>query len=183
MAGQDGFDFDGFGPIESEDAPKPKGPGRIPGTRNTLNKQVRAIALKRGVKFLNRMFDRAEKLEDEIDLKCAVFLGSRMWLKPRSAPVQIDLRQGIDAAALFSALQHGDLTAADAAALIRLQRNGSLIPAAGDLVESDDARQMLARELGKLVTIESEPETHNEESIDEDLAELGELLDSDLNQT
>lgn len=128
--------------------------GRPKGAKNRLTGELHKMIALRGINFLNRMWDRAERLEDEIDFKCAVFIGSRIWTKPRGALVEIDLTQNVDARTLLSAVSTGQITPADAASLWNsISRNGtgasSAVVDAGQ--QRGDIREAIAGRLQKLI--------------------------------
>lgn len=128
--------------------------GRPKGAKNRLTGELHKMIALRGINFLNRMWDRAERLEDEIDFKCAVFIGSRIWTKPRGALVEIDLSQNVDARQLLSAVSTGQITPADAASLWNsISRNGtgagSAVVDAGQ--QRDGIREAIAGRLAKLI--------------------------------
>lgn len=146
------FLFDGMA-LEPA-APRPRNPnqmiGRPKGAKNKLTGELHAMIRMRGINFLHKMWDRAERLEDEIDFRCAVFLGSRIWTKPRGNPVTIDLSQNVDARQLLAAVAEGQITPADASSLWNsLARNGH--GAATAVVEEGDDRRVVAERLAGIV--------------------------------
>lgn len=125
--------------------------GRPKGAKNKLTAELHKMIKVRGINFLNRMWDRAERLEDEIDFKCAVFIGSRIWTKPRGNPVSIDLSQTVDARSLLMAVADGQITPADASSLWNsLARNGHG-GAAGAVVDAGEDRRLIAERLQSIV--------------------------------
>jgi hypothetical protein len=149
------FLFDGM-QLEPPE-PRPRNPnqmvGRPKGAKNKLTGELHAMIRRRGINFLERMWDRAERLEDEIDFRCAVFLGSRIWTKPRGNPVTIDLSSNVDARTLLAAVAEGQITPADASSLWNsLARNGHGNVAAGELLAPrDDVREQVAGRLAGIV--------------------------------
>jgi hypothetical protein len=126
--------------------------GRPKGAKNKLTAELHKMIKVRGINFLNRMWDRAERLEDEIDFKCAVFIGSRIWTKPRGNPVSIDLSQTVDARSLLMAVADGQITPADASSLWNsLARNGTGMGAAGAAVDAGEDRRLIAERLQSIV--------------------------------
>jgi hypothetical protein len=132
--------------------PSEKG-GRRPGSISKVSRELKAMCEKRGINFLHKMWDRAERLEDEIDFKCAVFIGSRLWTKPRGNPVTLDLSQNVDARSLLLAVAEGQITPADASSLWNaLSRNGSGSSESAEVVPRDDVRERIAERLASMVT-------------------------------
>jgi hypothetical protein len=126
--------------------------GRPRGAKNKLTAELQKMIKVRGINFLNRMWDRAERLEDEIDFKCAVFIGSRIWTKPRGNPVSIDLSQTVDARTLLMAVADGQITPADASSLWNsLARNGTGSGGVAALAEAGDDRRVIAERLQSIV--------------------------------
>lgn len=127
--------------------------GRKRGATSQLTRDVKALALKRGIYFIDRMWDRAERLEDEGDIKCAMVLFSRVWPKQRGAPIEIDLSQNVDARTLLMAMMQGQLTPADAASLWNsLSRNGNgHTPAEIAGPARDDVRERIGERLAGIV--------------------------------
>jgi hypothetical protein len=124
--------------------------GRPKGAKNKLTAELHAQIKRRGINFLDRMWDRAERLEDEIDFKCAVFIGSRIWTRPRGAAMQIDLTQTIDARSLLAAVADGSMTPADAAGLWNsISRNGTGAVAA--IADAGEDRRIVAERLQGLI--------------------------------
>ena len=124
--------------------------GRPKGARNKLTAELHKMIKVRGINFLNRMWDRAERLEDDIDFRCAVFIGSRIWTKPRGNPVSIDLSQNVDARSLLMAVADGQITPADASSLWNsLARNGTGAVAA--LEDAGEDRRLIAERLQSIV--------------------------------
>jgi hypothetical protein len=152
------FLFDGMSLEPSEPKKRNSSPnqvaGRPKGAKNKLTQELHAMIRLRGINFLNRMWDRAERLEDEIDFRCAVFIGSRIWTKPRGNPVSIDLSQNVDARTLLMAVAEGQITPADASSLWNsLARNGhgNGAPAGELLAPRDDVREQVAGRLAGIV--------------------------------
>lgn len=127
--------------------------GRPKGAKGRLTVELQTMIKRRGINFLNRMWDRAERLEDEIDFKCAVFIGSRIWTKPRGAPVAIDLSQNVDARTLLAAVVDGQITPSDASSLWNsISRNGHGAAAAVEAgAGRGDIREQVAARLAKLI--------------------------------
>ena len=152
--------------------PSEKG-GRRPGSISKVSRDIKAMCEKRGVGFIEKMWDRAERLADELDFKCAVFIGSRLWQKPRGAPVQIDISQINNPQTLLQAMIAGQITPADASTLWNsLSRNGFGLPAAGeDVPRQGDIRERVAERLAGMVTARlaaagDEPPANAEDSPD-----------------
>lgn len=159
MASDDQFSLiDGIEPPEPRKR-VPNALGRPKGAKNRLTGELHKMIALRGINFLNRMWDRAERLEDEIDFKCAVFIGSRIWTKPRGALVEIDLSQNVDARTLLSAVSTGQITPADAASLWNsISRNGHGATAAIEASQSrGDIREAIAGRLAKLIEARATP--------------------------
>jgi hypothetical protein len=163
------FLFDGMALEPPE--PRPRNPnqmiGRPKGAKNKLTGELHAMIRRRGINFLERMWDRAERLEDEIDFRCAVFLGSRIWTKPRGNPVTIDLSSNVDARQLLMAVAEGQITPADASSLWNsLSRNGHGNGAvAGELLAPrDDVREQVAGRLAGIVAARLAARTSSTES-------------------
>ena len=126
--------------------------GRPKGAKNKLTAELHKMIQLRGINFLNRMWDRAERLEDEIDFKCAVFIGSRIWTKPRGNPVAIDLSQNIDARSLLMAVAEGQITPTDASSLWNsIARNGTGATAVIEADGRSDIRDRIADRLTALI--------------------------------
>ena len=127
--------------------------GRPKGAKNKLTGELHALIKLRGINFLHKMWDRAERLEDEIDFKCAVFIGARLWTRPRGNPVMIDLSQNVDARTLLAAVAEGQITPADASSLWNsLSRNGTGAVAAADhALHNGDVRERVAERLAGMV--------------------------------
>lgn len=146
--------IDGMEPSQPRKHHVPNAIGRPKGAKNRITGEIHKLIGLRGINFLNRMWDRAERLEDEIDFKCAVFIGSRIWTKPRGALVEIDLSQNVDARQLLAAVSTGQITPADAASLWNsISRNGtgasSAVVDAGQ--QRDGIREAIAGRLAKLI--------------------------------
>lgn len=142
--------------LEADLKPRPRAPGQLngrpKGVKNKLTAEINHLVKVRGIHFISKMWDRAERLEDEIDFKCAVWIGSRLWTKPRMNPVQIDLTQNVDARSLLAAVVEGQMTPADASSLWNsLSRNGSGPSAVAELAPKSDARERVARKLAGIV--------------------------------
>lgn len=128
--------------------------GRPKGAKNKLTAELHAMIRLRGINFLHKMWDRAERLEDEIDFKCAVFIGSRLWTKPRGNPVTIDLSQSVDARTLLAAVADGQITPADASSLWNsIARNGTGAGAvvSDSALQNGDVRERIAGRLAAIV--------------------------------
>ena len=123
--------------------------------------------------IVTQMCQRAARLEDEIDFRCAQLILSRTWAKPRSAPVQIDLSSTVDARQLLVAMAEGSLTPADAASLLNsLNRNGHNAPAAIEAGQQRDGiRESIANRLARMI------EERNGRTVEQDgEAALAEIL-------
>lgn len=151
MGAEEQFTLDGIEVAETAEA-KRTGLGRPKGAKNKLTVELNKLIQVRGINFLNRMWDRAERLEDEIDFKCAVFIGSRIWTKPRGTPVAIDLSQTVDARSLLMAVAEGQITPTDASSLWNsISRNGTGASALIEAGGSPDIRQKVAARLAGLI--------------------------------
>lgn len=143
--------------LDPELLPKRRAPGQLngrpKGARNKLTTEINALVKTRGVHFIAKMWDRAERLEDEIDFKCAVWIGSRLWTKPRMNPVQIDLTQNVDARTLLAAVAQGEMTPSDASTLWNsLSRNGHGASAIAELAAPrENIRERVADKLAGIV--------------------------------
>lgn len=162
MTESDGqFAFPGIEPPEPAEREKiVRNPvGRPKGAKNRTTGEIHAMIKLRGINFLHKMWDRAERLEDEIDFKCAVFIGSRIWTKPRGTLVEIDLSQNVDARALLSAVSTGQITPGDAASLWNsISRNGHGGAAAIEASASrGDIREAIAGRLAKMIEARALP--------------------------
>lgn len=155
---QEQLALDGIEAPEAEPRSMRRSPGQITGrpkgSRNKLTGELHAMIKLRGINFLSKMWDRAERLEDEIDFKCAVFIGSRIWTKPRGAPVAIDLSSNVDARSLLMAVADGQITPADASSLMNsIARNGfGAAPAAEIAGPRNDVRDRIAERLAGIVS-------------------------------
>lgn len=136
--------------------PPPPAPGGRP--KGAKNKLRRTDPLWREARnwspgILDKIIARAIRLEDEIDFKCAQLVLSRTWQKPRSAPIQIDLSQNVDARTLLLAVMQGEMTPADASSLWNsLSRNGNgHTPAEVTGPARDDVRESVAARLAGIV--------------------------------
>jgi hypothetical protein len=148
----DGIEFDPSEPRKRNSSPN-QTCGRPKGAKNKLTSELSAMIRLRGLNFLSRMWDRAERLEDEIDFRCAVFIGSRIWTKPRGNPVSIDLSQTVDARSLLMAVADGQITPADASSLWNsLSKNGNGTSAVAELAgPRNDIREQVAGRLAGIV--------------------------------
>ena len=126
--------------------------GRPLGARNKRRSVAWRLAEVATESIMRQMIMRAQRLEDQIDYQCAVTILSRTWPKSRSAPVQIDLTQNVDARSLLAAVADGQMTPTDASSLWNsLSRNGSGPSATAELVPKGDARERVARKLAGIV--------------------------------
>jgi hypothetical protein len=127
--------------------------------RDKLNLASWRAGAREHPEILAGILKRAKRLNDpawtpnKYDAQCAIWVAEHYWPTPRSAPVQvnIDNREGI-----VSALESGDLTPSDAAALLRTER---LLPAVSvENGNGDSVRETLAKRLEKAVEGRPQPE-------------------------
>ena len=158
-------------------APAVKG-GRRQGSMSKLTRELKAVASKRGIGFIVRMWDRAERLEDEIDYRCAALLFSRIWPRPRGNLVEIDLSQNIDVRTLLMAVASGQITPADASSLWNsISRNGTGASALIEAGGSPDIRQKVAARLAGLIEARQQ-QGASATAVTENLVEPPETLES-----
>lgn len=153
------------------------GRGRQPGSKNKASEVVWRMARAATPAIMNRMIERAQKLADDIDFKCAQVILGRTWPRQRGAPIQINID---NREAIVAALANGDLTPGDAAGLLRNER---LLPApAVDESDGKSARDRLADRLVKAVESRPMPEPQlPPELTKEQLTQLvGEMLKKEL---
>jgi hypothetical protein len=145
--------------LSSRPTPPNAGAGRPKGVPNRASEPIVRAAKERGEELTLKGLQRALNLQDEIDFKCWVFFMSRLYPKPRSAPIAVSIAQ-LGSAALVEAVQSGELTASDAAALVRARQQAvDLLPAGnGKAANGQDARQVLADRLERIVAARPTPE-------------------------
>lgn len=162
-------------------APPDDRSGRKQGAVTKTTRQIRQLLESRGINFLHKMWDRAERCEDEGDLKCAFFIGSRVWTKPRGNLLTVDLSSNVDARSLLMAMCNGQITPADASSLWNsLGKNGNGHSEVSQLgPPQTDVRERIAQRLAKIVADKQGAPINNPEPEDEpdaDDAQWNELM-------
>ena len=140
---------DGVGPLP------PPGTGRPVGSKNVVMRPEWQIARKNSPAFLQKLCiwldSRLNKGEvDEHVLRALEFVFARTWPRPRPhmAPIQIDASRQISVQVL-GLLASGQLSATDAAALLRLE--GVSVQGEPGAAAGGDPRETLAKQLAKIV--------------------------------
>jgi hypothetical protein len=152
--------FEGFESGEGPGRTPPRaGFGRPAGAKNKTSEVIWRMARVATPKIMTRLIERAERLEDEIDFKCAQVVLSRTWVKPRSAPLlHVDLSGGNGA--VLNAVQAGEITPADAASLMNAtSKNALSMPAEAG---GEDIRKVVSDKLEGIINARAAQEPEGE---------------------
>jgi hypothetical protein len=163
MADQEALFPEVLAPVR--EAAKPNdGNGRPRGSRNHKHKILQRIAQAHAVPLIESVIAAAEAG----DMLAAKIVLDRIWPRPRTAPITIDLPETATPAELKTAMHQvlgriasGELTTDDGAALVATMKDiitayalDARAPAAsapGLLVAGEDAREVLAAKVARLL--------------------------------
>lgn len=152
----------------SEPAPAPnKGNGRPRGARNHKHKALEAAARSRALPLLLKIIEAAE----QGDMMAAKIVMDRVWPKPRTAPITLELPKTETPADVRAAMleiiqrvARGEVTSDDGAAIVRMMKDildahsiKTLSPESDNESLSGDARQIFSERLARIIEARAVP--------------------------
>lgn len=157
-------------PLEPGDDAKQDGPignGRPKGARNRRHRELEQYARSRSLKLLETIVAAAEKG----DMMAAKIIMDRVWPKPRTAPITLDMPKAETPAdvraAMLEIIQRvaaGEITTDDGASLVAMMKDildahsiKTLSPDSDNESLSGDAKKVFSERLAKIIEARAVP--------------------------